>query len=342
MRRLLVTGGAGFIGANFVHYWAQHYPADRLVVLDALTYAGSREAIADVDCEGGMRFVHGDITDAPLVGSLFAEEQFDTVVHFAAESHVDRSIAGPDAFVHTNVTGTLVLLEAARQAWGDRCDDRRFHHISTDEVYGSLEPDDPAFTEHTPYAPSSPYSATKAASDHLVRAWHRTYGLPVTISNCSNNYGPWQHREKLIPTVIHKALAGEPIPVYGEGRNIRDWLYVTDHCRAIERILAGGEVGETYNVGGRCEVSNIELVEQLCGLLDERAGGRSHADLIEFVGDRPGHDFRYAIDCTRIERTLGWTVQTQLAEGLRRTVDWYLARAGRVVDTAREDGGSGS
>ena len=324
MRSLLVTGGAGFIGANFVHYWACRHPADRLVVLDALTYAGNRESIADVHCEGGFRFVHGDIADAPLVRSLFAEEDFDTVVHFAAESHVDRSIEGPAAFVHTNVTGTLVLLEAAREAWGDQPDGKRFHHISTDEVYGSLALEDPAFTERTPYDPSSPYSASKAASDHLVRAWHRTYGLPVSISNCSNNYGPLQHREKLIPTIIHNALAGRPVPVYGEGRNIRDWLYVEDHCAAIERILESGEAGRTWNVGGRCELSNLELIRRLCGLLDELTGDGPHVELIEFVRDRPGHDFRYAINCDRIEAELGWSPATGIDEGLRQTVQWYL------------------
>ena len=326
MRKLLITGGAGFIGANFVHYWARRHPADRMVVLDALTYAGNRESIADVDCEGGLRFVHGDIADAPLVHSLFAEEQFDTVVHFAAESHVDRSIEGPAAFVHTNVTGTLVLLEAAREAWGDQSQGRRFHHISTDEVYGSLAPDDPAFTEQTPYDPSSPYSASKAASDHLARAWHRTYGLPVTISNCSNNYGPLQHREKLIPTVIHNALAGRPIPVYGQGSNIRDWLYVEDHCAAIERILEAGEAGRTWNVGGRCELDNLALVRRLCALLDEMTGQGPHAELIEFVQDRPGHDFRYAINCDRIGGELGWQPATAVEDGLRDTVQWYLAR----------------
>ena len=327
MRRILVTGGAGFIGSSFVRYWAARHPADRLVVLDALTYAGSRENLRGVDGPGGLRFVHGDIVDGGLVARLFSEESFDTVVHFAAESHVDRSIDGPEDFVRTNVVGTQVLLDAARTAWRNGSvpeAEVRFHHISTDEVYGSLGPDDPPFTERTPYDPSSPYSASKAAADHLVRAYHRTYGLPITISNCSNNYGPRQYPEKLIPVVLRAALEGRRIPVYGDGSNVRDWLYVDDHCDAIERILDDGRPGRTYNVGGRCEVSNLELVRRICGILDEVTGGGPHADLIEFVTDRPGHDFRYGIDTSRIADELGWQPTVALEDGLRETVRWFM------------------
>ncbi|HWP95051.1 MAG TPA: dTDP-glucose 4,6-dehydratase [Gammaproteobacteria bacterium] len=333
MRSLLVTGGAGFIGANFVHHWIRQYPQDRVIVLDALTYAGNLLNLEPVKAHAGLRFVHGDICDEPLVRRLFAEERIDTVVHFAAESHVDRSITDPDAFLRTNVMGTHVLLKAAKHAWLENAawnGPCRFHHVSTDEVYGSLGPQDPAFTEETPYAPNSPYSASKAASDHLVRAYHHTYGLPVTISNCSNNYGPYQFPEKLIPVILLNALAGKPLPIYGDGQNVRDWLYVEDHCRAIERILTAGKAGETYNVGGKCERTNLDLVTTICRLLDERvprSGGARYESLITFVPDRPGHDRRYAIDTTKIERTLGWRPLETLESGLRRTVHWYLDNA---------------
>lgn len=331
MRSLLITGGAGFIGANFVHYWIAKHPQDRVVVLDALTYAGSRLNLKPAEGHPNFRFVQGDICDEALVAGLLREEGVDTVAHFAAESHVDRSIDGPDAFVRTNVIGTHVLLKAAKAEWLDRRqgDGRfRFHHVSTDEVYGSLGSEDPAFTERTPYDPSSPYSASKAGSDHLVRAYHRTFGLPVSITNCSNNYGPYQFPEKLIPVIILNALGGRPIPVYGDGMNVRDWLFVTDHCSAIETVIVKGKVGETYNVGGNGERTNIEIVRTICRLLDERrpeSGHRPHESLINFVKDRPGHDRRYAIDLSRIRQELGWLPSVDLAGGLAKTVDWYLA-----------------
>src|SRR4051812_40242545 len=270
MRRLLVTGGAGFIGANFVHYWLDRHPEDRIVVLDALTYAGNRANLAPLKDHAGLRFVHGNILDESLVRELLASEQLDTVVHFAAESHVDRSILGPDAFLETNVTGTHTLLKAAKTIWlnGPLRDAHRFHHVSTDEVYGSLGPSDPPFTETTPYAPNSPYSASKAASDHLVRAYHHTYGLNVTTSNCSNNYGPYHFPEKLIPLTIVNILTGKSLPIYGDGRNVRDWLHVADHCRGIECILTKGQVGEVYNLSGQGERENVQLVNQLCEIAD--------------------------------------------------------------------------
>ncbi|HYE06658.1 MAG TPA: dTDP-glucose 4,6-dehydratase [Planctomycetota bacterium] len=327
-RRVLVTGGAGFIGANFVAWLLADDRAVRVVTLDALTYAGSRANLASVDSRHGdrHRFVHGDIGDEALVGRLFAEEAIDTVVHFAAESHVDRSIDGPADFIRTNIVGTFTLLQAARAAWGDRRD-VRFHHVSTDEVFGSLGPTG-FFTETTSYDPSSPYSASKAASDHLVRAWHRTFGVPVTISNCSNNYGPYQFPEKLIPLMILNALAGKPLPVYGDGRNVRDWLYVEDHCRAIGAIIRRAAPGRTYNVGGHNEQANIDIVHLVCDLIDAsrpRADGKSRREQIAFVADRPGHDRRYAIDASAIERDLGWKPSNVFAAGLRRTIDWYLA-----------------
>jgi dTDP-glucose 4,6-dehydratase len=326
-RCVLVTGGCGFIGTNLVRHLLATDPSLRIVNLDALTYAGSRTNLSDVERSAGARyrFVHGDIADAEAVTRLFREEPIDTVIHLAAESHVDRSIDGPDTFLRTNVWGTFVLLQAARAAWRDR-DGVRFHHVSTDEVFGSLGPDG-FFDETTPYDPSSPYSASKAGSDHLVVAWHRTYGLPVTLSNCSNNYGPYQFPEKLIPLVIAKALAGEPLPVYGDGRHVRDWLYVEDHCRAIDRVVRGAPTGSTYVVGGRNEMPNLELVRLLCDLLGElrpRADGRSYREQITFVPDRPGHDRRYAIDATRIAADLGWMPRETVASGMRRTVAWYL------------------
>jgi dTDP-glucose 4,6-dehydratase len=327
---LLVTGGAGFIGTNFVYHWTKRYPDDRVVVLDLLTYAGNRDNLAALDSNPNFRFVHGDICDVGLVGKLFQEENPDRVVHFAAESHVDRSIADPAVFLRTNILGTQVLLDAAREQWRDKDPNAvRFHHVSTDEVFGSLGMDNPAFTEQTPYAPNSPYAASKAGADHLVRAYHRTYGLPITISNCSNNYGPWQFPEKLLPLMIMHALAGKPLPVYGNGSNVRDWLYVEDHCSAIECILEKGRIGETYNVGGNCERDNLSMVRMLCALLDELRPDspyRPHASLISFVTDRLGHDFRYATDISKIEGELRWSPSESLESGLKKTVQWYLAR----------------
>lgn len=316
---ILVTGAAGFIGSAFVRSALGRRPEAHVVSLDALTYAGSLENLRDLSEADRHTFVEGDVRDGALVRRLIQEHGIRLVVHLAAESHVDRSITGPSAFVETNVLGTQALLDACREA-----DGVRFHHVSTDEVYGDLGPDDPAFTERTPYAPSSPYSASKAGSDHLVRAYARTYGLPVTITNCSNNYGPRQYPEKLIPVVIQRAVAGEPIPVYGDGGNVRDWLYVGDHCDAIWAVIDRGAPGETYNVGGNAEVDNLTLVNTLCAILDDRRpGGAPHADLIEFVADRPGHDRRYAVDTTKIER-IGWSPQQSLRSGLEATVDWYL------------------
>jgi dTDP-glucose 4,6-dehydratase len=329
-RHVLITGGAGFIGSNFVHHWVEHYPADRVVVLDALTYAGNRNNLADLDGHAHLRFVKGDICDRPALDQLLAEEQITTVVHFAAESHVDRSILGPDAFVRTNVVGTFTLLESFRQHWLNRGQPQgdRFLHVSTDEVYGTLGPEDPAFSETTPYAPNSPYSASKAGSDHLVRSYFHTYGLPTLITNCSNNYGPYHFPEKLIPLMCINILMGKPLPVYGDGQNIRDWLYVGDHCSAIDRVLQCSAPGETYNIGGNNEVKNIDLVTMLCELMDELAPNlpvRPAKTLITFVKDRPGHDRRYAIDATKIRDQLGWQPAVTVTEGLRKTVEWYLA-----------------
>jgi dTDP-glucose 4,6-dehydratase len=373
-RRLLVTGGAGFIGANFVHYWLRQHPADRVVALDALTYAGNRANLAPVDANPNFRFVHGNICDQALVETLLREEGIDTLVHFAAESHVDRSILGPDAFIETNIIGTHTLLKAAKAQWLDSglaltpqssapssqpsvpssqssvlssqpsvlpSSPYLFHHVSTDEVYGSLGPSDPAFTEATPYAPNSPYAASKAASDHLVRSYHHTYGLPVTTSNCSNNYGPYHFPEKLIPLILVNALEGKALPIYGDGRNVRDWLYVEDHCRGIEGVIERGVRGETYNIGGNNEWTNIDIVHLLCDMLDQRlaadgalrqhyprcpaAQGKSCRDLITFVTDRPGHDRRYAIDATKSRRDLGYLPQESFETGIRKTLDWYLA-----------------
>lgn len=327
-KRLLVTGGAGFIGVNFVHYWLSKHPGGRLVVLDALTYAGNRASLAAVEGRPEYRFVHGDIRDQDLVERLLSEESVNTLVHFAAESHVDRSILGPDAFVETNVIGTHTLLKAARNVWlsSDKpLPGHRFHHVSTDEVYGSLGPGDPAFTETTPYAPNSPYSASKAASDHLVRAYHHTYGLDATISNCSNNYGPYQFPEKLIPLCILNLLDGKSLPIYGDGMNVRDWLHVEDHCRGIDLILAKGRAGETYNIGGEAERNNLQVVESLCGVMDDlRPHEAPHARRIEFVKDRPGHDRRYAIDTQKLRRELGSIPARSFESGLKSTLSWYL------------------
>lgn len=329
-RRLLVTGGAGFIGTNFVHYWHQHFPDDRLVILDALTYAGNYANLAPLEPDPSFRFVQGDIGDRPLVDTLLREEAIDTVVHFAAESHVDRSISGPSAFVKTNVLGTFTLLESFRDHWQhhDQPEHYRFHHVSTDEVYGSLGPQDPAFAETTPYAPNSPYSASKAGSDHLVRAYFHTYGLPTLITNCSNNYGPYQFPEKLIPLMCLNILQGKPLPVYGDGQNIRDWLYVGDHCHALGTVLQAARPGEVYNIGGNHEIKNIDLVHMLCELMDELAPDipvRPASKLITFVKDRLGHDYRYAIDTRKISQDLGWQPQVTFRVGLSQTVQWYLA-----------------
>ena len=339
MTNLLVTGGAGFIGANFVHYWRARHPDHGIVVLDALTYAGNR---ANLDGLNSVEFVHGDIRDTALVEQLLAGRAINTVVHFAAESHVDRSIHGPAAFVDTNVIGTLSLLTAARAVWlaGSGLP-HRFHHVSTDEVYGSLGPNDPAFSETTAYAPNSPYSASKAASDHLVRAWHHTYGLQVTTSNCSNNYGPYQFPEKLIPLFLINALHGRPLPIYGDGLQMRDWLHVEDHCRGIEACLLKGQVGETYNIGGGAELPNLAVIETLCAAVDAAfaadqglasrfpdapaARGLLTASLKTFVTDRPGHDRRYAIDETRARAALGYAPARTFEQGFAETLHWYLA-----------------
>lgn len=327
---ILVTGGAGFIGANFVLDWLEQND-EPVVNLDKLTYAGNLENIATLQDDARHVFVHGDICDRALVDRLLAQHRPRAIVHFAAESHVDRSIHGPAEFVRTNVEGTFTLLEAARYYWntldGQDKANFRFHHVSTDEVYGSLKPNDPPFAETNSYEPNSPYSASKAASDHLVRAWHHTYGLPVTTSNCSNNYGPYHFPEKLIPLMIANALAGKTLPVYGDGQQIRDWLYVKDHCSAIRRILEAGKVGEVYNVGGWNEKPNIDIVHTIVRLLDELkpdpAG--SYARLITYVTDRPGHDRRYAIDARKIEHELGWRPAETFDTGIRKTVEWYLA-----------------
>jgi dTDP-glucose 4,6-dehydratase len=339
MTTWLVTGGAGFIGGNFVLEAVAS--GVRVVNLDALTYAGNRDTLASLDDDARHVFVHGDIGDRELVARLLAEHRPQAIVNFAAESHVDRSIDGPAAFVQTNVVGTLALLEAARDYWkaleGADREAFRFLHVSTDEVYGSLG-DTGKFTEDTPFAPNSPYSASKAASDHLVRAFHHTYGLPVLTTNCSNNYGPYQFPEKLIPLVIARALAGEPLPVYGDGRNVRDWLYVGDHCAAIRAVLERGRLGETYNVGGDAEKQNIEVVRTICALLDHRRprpDGRPRADQVTYVADRPGHDRRYAIDASKLKSELGWAPAHSFEQGIADTVDWYLGHqdwVARVLD----------
>jgi dTDP-glucose 4,6-dehydratase len=339
---VLITGGAGFIGTNFVRHWLGATGEGRVVVLDALTYAGHLENLAGLDRNPRYAFVRGDICDEGAVKALLAAHQIDTIVHFAAESHVDRSILGPDDFIRTNVVGTHALLKAAKAAWLDGKAPRahRFHHVSTDEVYGSLGPSDPPFHESTPYAPNSPYSASKAGSDHLVRAYHETFGLATTITNCSNNYGPYHFPEKLIPLIIMNILSGDPLPVYGDGLQIRDWLYVADHCAAISLAITRGKPGEVYNIGGNSETTNIEIVRTLCALVDERlagsdelrkafpaspaANGKQAIDLITHVRDRPGHDRRYAIDFRKAARELGYAPAHTLAGGLRATLDWYL------------------
>lgn len=338
MANLLVTGGAGFIGGNFVHYWHALHPEDRVIVLDALTYAGNRSTL-----EGASNalLIEGDIRDSALVERLLREHEITTLVHFAAESHVDRSISGPDAFIDTNILGTNSLLKAARAVWlAGSGRPHRFHHISTDEVFGSLGADDPAFSETTPYAPNSPYSASKAASDHLVRAYHHTFGLEVTTSNCSNNYGPYQYPEKLIPLFLLNALHGRNLPIYGDGMNVRDWLHVEDHCRGIEACLEKGRPGETYNIGGGAELPNMTVIDSVCAEVDRAFGeieglaarfpdapaaqGKPTASLKTFVTDRAGHDRRYAIDERKARAELGYAPQRDFAEGLRQTLRWYL------------------
>ena len=340
MSNILITGGAGFIGSNFVNYLVNKQSQNRIIVLDALTYAGNLSSLMGLIEEKKIQFIHGNICDAKLLMNIFTNEKIDTVVHFAAESHVDRSIVEPDAFVKTNVNGTQALLNVALNSWKDDFLGKRFHHISTDEVYGDLGPDDPAFTEKTPYAPRSPYAASKAASDLLVRAYYTTYGLPITISNCSNNYGPFHFPEKLIPLMIINALHGRDLPIYGKGQNIRDWLFVLDHCRAIELILLKGKIGETYNIGGENEIININLVRQLCEMIDQifqndaslklrfpqcpASKGQKCDSLITFVKDRPGHDRRYAINQAKIFTELGFAPSVNFDTGLFNTIQWYL------------------
>ncbi|AFZ43567.1 dTDP-glucose 4,6-dehydratase [Halothece sp. PCC 7418] len=324
---LLVTGGAGFIGSNFVHYWLNEHPEDAVVVLDALTYAGNLDNLKELESNPNFHFSQGNITDRALVDRLLRDYQINTIAHFAAESHVDRSILAPDAFIQTNVIGTFTLLEAFRNYYPQLEGNGRFLHVSTDEVYGTLEPDDPPFRETTPYAPNSPYSASKAGSDHLVRAYYHTYELPTLITNCSNNYGPYHYPEKLIPLMCINILLGKPLPVYGDGQNVRDWLYVLDHCRALDTVIRKGKPGETYNIGGNNEVKNIDLVRMLCDLMDELAPSLPVSpaqELITFVKDRPGHDRRYAIDADKIKTELGWQPSVTVEEGLRQTVSWYL------------------
>ncbi|MBP7766491.1 MAG: dTDP-glucose 4,6-dehydratase [Syntrophaceae bacterium] len=331
MKHMLITGGCGFIGSNFVRHTLEHHPDYRLINLDKLTYAGNPGNLTDIENSPRYRFIKGDIGDADMVRKIFAEEKIGAVVHFAAESHVDRSITGPAEFIQTNILGTFTLLEAAREAWlknGDSAGkEYRFLHVSTDEVYGSLG-ETGAFQETTAYDPRSPYSASKASSDHLVSAYFHTYGLPTLITNCSNNYGPYQFPEKLIPLVINNALQGKALPVYGDGKNVRDWLYVIDHCEAILTVLHKGKTGETYNIGGNSEKQNIEIVSTICDILDEKVGllpgEKARRSLVTYVKDRAGHDRRYAIDATKIRTELGWTPQVNFADGMRKTVEWYL------------------
>ncbi len=332
-KTILITGGAGFIGSNFVPYFCEKYPQYKIINLDKLTYAGNLDNLKECDGMENYTFVQGDICDADLIEKLFAENDIRGVIHFAAESHVDNSIKGPRAFINTNIVGTFNLLEAARKQWMDApgkvkpgYENCRFHHISTDEVYGALG-ETGMFREDTPYAPNSPYSASKASSDFLVRAYHHTFGMNVTTSNCSNNYGPKQHNEKLIPHIISKALAGQPLPIYGRGENVRDWLYVLDHCKAIDLIYHNGKSGETYNIGGRNERNNITIVKTICAILDEkkpRSDGKKYEEQITFVADRAGHDFRYAIDATKLENELGWRADETFDTGIVKTVEWYL------------------
>ncbi len=335
MKGILITGGAGFIGSNFVRGFYERYPAYHIINLDKLTYAGNLENLEGLENNERYTFIQGDICDRPLLEKIFTEYNIRGVIHFAAESHVDNSISGPEAFIQTNINGTFNLLDVARKLWmekpfdvRDEYEGARFLHISTDEVYGTLG-ESGLFTEETPYAPNSPYSASKASSDLLVRSYFHTYGLPVVTSNCSNNYGPHQHDEKLIPTIIRKALRLEAIPIYGDGKNVRDWLYVEDHCRGIDLVFHEGVPGETYNIGGRNERDNLYIANKITEILDDkipRADGQSYRDLITFVNDRPGHDRRYAIDATKIEQQLGWKAEENFETGILRTVDWYLQK----------------
>lgn len=332
-KNLLVTGGAGFIGTNFVYYWLANYPNAKVIVLDALTYAGNKANLDPLNDNPNYIFVHGDILDQDLVEKLLREHEVNTVVHFAAESHVDRSIYGPDAFFRANIDGTHSMLKAAKKVWMDEGHlptDHRFHHVSTDEVYGTLSDTDPAFTEQTAYAPTSPYAASKASSDHIVRAYQHTYGLKISISNCSNNYGPWQYPEKLIPLTISNLKAGKPIPIYGDGLQIRDWLYVDDHNRGIELILNKGAEGETYNLGGHNEQTNISLVRLLCTAMDKAFPNNApHDQLITYVNDRPGHDRRYAVDTTKVVTELGYQPVETYETGIEKTLAWYLEMIGK-------------
>ncbi len=344
MQNILVTGGAGFIGSNFVRYLLNQEPAVHIINLDALTYAGSMANLQNLPSPERHTFVQGDICDANIVNQLFKTHRIDTVAHFAAESHVDRSILGPAEFVQTNIVGTFTLLEAARQFWIAEkslpLETVRFHHVSTDEVFGTLSHNDPAFNEDTPYSPRSPYSASKAASDHLVRAYFHTYGLPVTITNCTNNYGPYQFPEKLIPLMILNALEGKPLPVYGDGMQIRDWLYVEDHCEAIHQVITRGRLGETYAIGGNNQPANIEIVNTICDVLDELLPVSAHAphnSLIKYVQDRPGHDRRYAMDISKIQSELNWQPRQSLQTGLAKTVSWYLDNPSWITDIRKSN-----
>lgn len=341
MQNVLVTGGAGFIGSNFVRHLLSNEPAIRVINLDLLTYAGSKSNLQNLPHEDNHIFIHADIRDQETVHEIFNRFSIDTVVHFAAESHVDRSILGPAAFVETNIVGTFVLLEEAKLHWMGDMEGKRFHHVSTDEVFGSLSPQSPAFTETTPYDPRSPYSASKASSDHLVRAYFHTYHLPITITNCSNNYGPYQYPEKLIPVIITNCLEGKPIPVYGDGKQIRDWLYVIDHCIAIRQVLSKGRIGETYNIGGNNQPTNLEIILQICEILDERlpkSSHRPHKNLIKFVKDRPGHDRRYDMDISKVSSELGWQPLESLHTGLQKTIEWYLTNQDWVKHIQEESG----
>jgi len=332
-KSILITGGAGFIGSNFVPYFIEANPNTKVVNIDKLTYAGELSNLKEIENNPNYTFVEGDICDRKLIESLFDKHQFDGVIHFAAESHVDNSIKNPGAFIDTNITGTFNLIDVAKSFWMDApfkykegCENNRFHHISTDEVYGTLG-EIGLFTESTPYAPNSPYSASKASSDFIVRSYFHTYGMNVVTTNCSNNYGPKQHDEKLIPTIIRKAISGENIPIYGDGTNVRDWLYVLDHCKGIDLVFKTGKAGETYNIGGRNERNNLYIVNTICSILDEiKPADKSYKDQITFVTDRPGHDFRYAIDASKVENELGWNADENFETGIKKTIDWYLKK----------------
>ncbi len=343
--KLLITGGAGFIGSNFIHYVLKNHPETTVINLDLLTYAGSLENLFDLPADSKYEFIQGDICDQNLVEELLHKYEINGVVHFAAESHVDRSITGPAEFIKTNIQGTFSMLEAARKVWlidGHEADiPVRFHHISTDEVYGSLLPDAPAFNENTPYAPNSPYAASKASSDHLVRAYNHTYGLPVTLTNCSNNYGPYQFPEKLIPLMILNGLQGKALPIYGDGKQIRDWLFVSDHCEAIWQVFQFGKTGESYNIGGDNQPTNLEIVGAMCQLLDElipQSPYLPHKNLMQFVKDRPGHDRRYAMNVDKINRELGWSPRHNLQAGLKKTITWYLENTDWIASIQKQKG----